>query len=151
MSSFNQMYDSKHLDKVKKVGVTLCGKCNEGVNFSDERLFILYIFNIWLVQGGNVNSFPSHVLKVMAYCVTYDLFLTWFVHCPDGGVLKFKKDIGVCEGFSYINLKNLNKHIITSNKSVSFKKRKNHKRVHQVGPPRHLLCHIFIKIFLRKW
>ncbi len=49
--------------------------------------------------------------------------MAWFVHCPDGGVLKFKTDVGTCEGFPYINLANLEDHIVTNDKSEKFKEK----------------------------
>ncbi len=36
------------------------------------------------------------------------------VQCPDGMVLKFYKDTGVCAGFPYIDLENLEEHVIKS-------------------------------------
>ncbi len=49
ISSFNQIFTTKHLSEVKKVGVTLQDKCNAGVEYSDKKGFILDMFNMWLV------------------------------------------------------------------------------------------------------
>ncbi len=49
MLSFNQMFVDKHLNDVKEVGVTLCGKCNAGTIFSKEKGMLLDMFSMWLV------------------------------------------------------------------------------------------------------
>ncbi len=42
---------------------------------------------------------------------------------PDGRVLKFKRDIGYYKGFPYVDLENLQDHIIITHKSVLLKKK----------------------------
>ena len=42
MSSFNQMFEDKHLSDVKEVSITLCGKCNAGMIFSNEKEVYLW-------------------------------------------------------------------------------------------------------------
>ncbi len=49
MSSFNQMFVEKHLNDVKEVGVTLCGKCNGGTVFSNKKGIHLNMLFMWLV------------------------------------------------------------------------------------------------------
>ena len=68
-----------------------------GVIFSDEKAFVLDIFNICLAQNEVENLLSTTCLKRDGFRVTYDLYTSWFVYCPYGGVLKFKKDVGVCK------------------------------------------------------
>ena len=46
MSSFNQMFEDKHLVDVKEVGVMLRGKCNGGTVFSTEKGILLDMFSM---------------------------------------------------------------------------------------------------------
>ncbi len=123
MSSFNQVFTDKHLSEVSKVGVTLRDKCNAGVVYSDKKGFVLDMFNMWLVQNGIANLLSIPCLIHDGYCVAFDLLKALFVYCPDGRVLKFKTDVGTCKGFPYIDLKKLKDHIVTSDKSETFKEK----------------------------
>ncbi len=56
MSSFDQIcFVDKHLEDVKEVGVTLCGKCNADTIFSKEKGVLLDMFSMWLVRNGIAN------------------------------------------------------------------------------------------------
>ncbi len=60
--------------------LTLSGKFNSEVMFSDEEGIVLDMFIIFLVNGSIVNSFSISCLEYDRYCVTYDLFVTLFVY-----------------------------------------------------------------------
>ena len=80
---------------------------------------MLDMFYMWLVQNGIANLLSIPCLERDGFRVSYDTNTCWLVHCPDGMILKFKKDTGVCEGFPYIDLENLDDHIITDHRSAS--------------------------------
>ena len=103
----------------------LRAKCNVGVVFLDETGFVLYMFNMWLVLNRISNLISIPCLIRNGYRVTFDSLKAWFVHCPDGGVLKLKTDVGTCKGFPYIDLKNPEDHIVTNDKSETFKEKLN--------------------------
>ncbi len=112
MSGFNQMFEYKHLVDVKEVGVTLRGKCNGGTVFSTEKGILLDMFSMWLVKNGIVNFLSVLCLEREGCQITYGTNTLWVVSFPNGLKLKFKKDTGICEGFSYVDLENLEEHVI---------------------------------------
>ena len=61
---------------------------------------------------ANLLSLPS--LERDGFVVSYNTKTSWMVECPDGTVLKFLKDTGVCAGFPYIDLENLEAHVVKS-------------------------------------
>ena len=95
------MYSSEYLEDVRKVGVTLHAKCNAGEVFSNEQGVLLDMFNMWLVKNGIANLLSVNCLERDGFRVTSDSLGDWLVTSPDSGVLKFKSDTGVCEGFPY--------------------------------------------------
>ena len=117
MSSFNQMFEDKHLLDVKEVGVTLRGKCNAGTIFSNEKGILLNMFSMWLVRNGIANLLSVPCLEREGCQITYDTNASWVVRCPNGLTLQFKKDTGVCEGFPYVDLENLKEHVISDSRS----------------------------------
>ena len=122
MSSFNQMFEDKHLEDVQEVGVTLRGKCNAGTIFSNEKGVLLDMFSMWLVRNGIANLLSVPCLEREGCQITYDTKTAWIVSCPNGLKLKFKKDTGVCEGFPYVDLENLQEHVLSDRRSGSCKK-----------------------------
>ena len=55
-SYFHQMFDSNHLDDVQTVNTILCGSCNAGTTFSNEKGWYM-----WLVRNSiaNLLSLPQ--------------------------------------------------------------------------------------------
>ncbi len=79
------------------------------------------MFNMWLDKNRSANLLSLN--ECDGFRVTYDLYWEWFVTFPDGGVLKFKRYVGVCKGFPYVYLANLQDHIVTTHKSKMFLKK----------------------------
>ena len=50
-------------------------------------------------------------LRVMGNVCSYKTNLPWIVECPDGTILKFKRNRGLCKGFPYIDMENLQDHV----------------------------------------
>ncbi len=75
--------------------------------FSKKQDFLLDMFNMWLVKNGISNLLSVACLERYGFHITYDTYGEWLVTCPDGGVLQFKRDVGVCKGFPYVNLANI--------------------------------------------
>ena len=101
--SFHQMFSSKYMTGIKKVSTSLRGKCNGGVSYSDEKGDVLHLFNTWLVRTGIANLLSLPSLERDGFVVSYNTKTSWMVECPDGTVLKFLKDTGVCAGFPYLS------------------------------------------------
>ena len=88
-----------------------------------SRGFLLDMLNMLLVKNGIANFLSLKCLERDGFRVTYDLYGDWLVTCSDGVVLMFKHDVGVYEGFPYVDLANLQDHIITMHKSKAFPKK----------------------------
>ena len=119
ISSFYQVFSNKYLEKVKEMGVTLRGKCNAGMVFLNEKDMLLDMFCMWLVRNGIANLLSIPCLEHDRYQVTYDTNMCWIVKCPNDLTLKFKKDVGACEGFPYIDLENLKEYVTSDGRSVT--------------------------------
>ena len=104
------MFERKYLGTVNKVGVNRQCKCNAGIVSSDEKGYLLDMFNMWLVEAGIANLLSIPCLERSGCKVSYGDDSVWRVKCPNGGTLSFKKDVGVCEGFPYVDLDNLEEH-----------------------------------------
>ena len=72
MSGFNQIFEDKHLIDVKEVGVMLCGKCNGGTVFSNEKGVLLNMFSMWLVQNSIANLLSVPCLEHKECKITYN-------------------------------------------------------------------------------
>ena len=57
-SYFHHMFDASHLDNVKKCSTILCGSCNAGTTFSDEKVWYKGLLHMWLVRNG-ISNLPS--------------------------------------------------------------------------------------------
>ena len=66
------MSDASHLDDVKKVSTILCGSCNAGTTFSEEKGWYKGLFSMWLVCNGIENLLPLPKLESEGYRITYN-------------------------------------------------------------------------------
>ena len=109
-SSFHQMFTYKHLLDVEKVAIRLWGECNAGTTHSNEKGWFKDLFHMWLVHNGIANLLSLPRLEEDKSCVTYDTWTHWEIHCPNGTAFILKKDIGVCNGFPYLDITKLQEH-----------------------------------------
>ena len=65
------------------------------------------MFCMWLVRSGIANLLSLPTLEQDGYVCLYHTNSPWIVKCPDGTILKFKRDCGLCGGFPYIDMENL--------------------------------------------
>ena len=65
---------------------------------------------MWFLEAGIANLLLIPCLECEGYHVLYDTESVWRVKCPNGGILLFKKDVGACDGFPYVNLDILSNH-----------------------------------------
>ena len=72
---------------------------------------MLDMFCMWLVCSGIANLLSLPTLERDGYVCSYKTNSLWIVECPDGTILKFKRDQGLCEGFPYIDMENLQDHV----------------------------------------
>ena len=114
-SSFHQARTTKHLSGVQKVSNILRGSCNAGTTFSDEKGWCKGRFHMWLVRQGIANLLSLPQLEADGFRATYDTDTGWKLYCPDGPEgthvggteLILKRDAGVCRGFPYLDLAEL--------------------------------------------
>jgi hypothetical protein len=66
---------------------------------------------MWLVHSGIANLLSLPTLEQDGYMCSYKTNSPWIVECPDRTILKFKRDQGLCEGFPYIDMENLQYHV----------------------------------------
>ena len=111
LSSYHQVFMREHLKHVKQVGVTLRGMYNAGVIHDDKKCQLLDMFYVWLVEHGIANLLSIPTLEQDGHKVTYDTKAAWKLYTPSGLILTFKNNEGVCEGFPYIDLENLQDHV----------------------------------------
>ena len=75
------------------------------------------MFFMWLVRSGIANLLPLPTLKRDGYVCSYHTNSPWIVECPDGTVLKFKQDCGLCEKFPFIDMENVQDHVFRPDSS----------------------------------
>jgi hypothetical protein len=117
-SSFHQMFRAKYMTDVHQIDIALRGKCNGGESHSDEKGCVLDMFCMWLVCSSIANLLSLPTLERDGYVCSYKTNLPWIVECPDGTILKFKRDRGLCEGFPYIDMENLQDHVFKTTNDV---------------------------------
>ena len=69
------------------------------------------MFCVWLVRSGIANLLSLSTLEQDGYVCSYHTNSPWIVEYPDGSVLKFKWDRGLCKGFLFIDMENLQDHV----------------------------------------
>ena len=88
---------------VRQVDVALYTKCNGGESHSNKKGCVLDMFCMWLVHSRIANLLSLPTLEQDGYVCQYHKNSTWIVECPDGTILKFKRDNGLCKDFPYID------------------------------------------------
>ena len=84
------------------------------------------MFCMWLVHSGIANLLSLPTLERDGYVCSYKTNSPWIVECPDGTILKFKRDRGLFKGFPYIDMENLQDHVFnTTNDAIADHHRKN--------------------------
>ena len=109
-SSFHRIFTDKHLLDVEKVAIRLRGECNAGTTHSNEKGWFKDLFHMWLVRNGIANLLSLPRLEGDGFRITYDMCTHWEIHCPDGNDFIFKKYVGVCKGFLYLDITKLQYH-----------------------------------------
>jgi len=102
--SFCQIFTAMHLDEINKVSTTLRGRCNTGTATSDEKSMYLSLFEIWLIHNGIANLLSVAQLELDGFRLMYAVCTTWYIYCPDGTVLKLKRNKGLCECSPYLDI-----------------------------------------------
>jgi hypothetical protein len=75
---------------------------------------------MWLVRSSIANLLSLPTLEHDRYVCSYKTNSLWIVECPDRTILKFKCDQGLCKGFPYIDMENLQDHVFkTTNDAIA--------------------------------
>ena len=105
-STFNQVFEEQLLTHKAKVSTTLRAHCNAGVSYADEKGNLLGMFDCWLVRNGIANILSIPQLERDGFVVEY-VKQVWTITCPNGTRLVLKRDMGLCEGFPYLDIREL--------------------------------------------
>ena len=97
----------------------LRGQCNAGGITTDWSGVLMDTFEAWLVRQGIANLLSINCVERDGHRVTYDTFGDWLMYLKNGPIFKFKRDVGVCEGFPYLDMDNLKDHIVSPEECVS--------------------------------
>ena len=109
-SSFYHIFPYKHLLDVEKVAIMLRGECNACTTHSNDERWFKGLFHMWLVCNGIANLLSLPHLEEDGFCATYDTWKHWEIYCPNETDFILKKDVGICKGFPYLDITNLQEH-----------------------------------------
>ena len=98
------------------------------------------MFNMWLVEAGIAILLSIPCLERAGCHVSYGTDSVWCMKCPNGGTLSFKKDVGVCDRFPYLNLDNLNDHWKEADETAGVKTSVLSKMKNAMGIPKTKPC-----------
>ena len=92
------------LDKVHEVDTVLKGNCNAGVTSINQKGWS-GAFEMWLNQQETANLLSIPQLEEDGYHVTYDTLKEWILITPQGKIIVFKRDTGICNRMPYIDMR----------------------------------------------
>ena len=92
------------LENVHDVSMHLTGHCNAGTTTCKQKGYY-GVFKMWLNKNGIANLLSIPQLEQDGFVIDYNTKRNWTVTTPQGKDIVFKKDTGLCEGMSYINMR----------------------------------------------
>ena len=104
-ATYHTMFDTFWLDNVRKVGDIMTGHCNAGVTVSDTKGLLWNLFEVWVNESGVANLLSIPQLEKDGFRIKYDTHGDWEVYSPDGVLIVFDRDTGLCEGMPFTDLR----------------------------------------------
>ena len=83
---------------------TMNGNCNAGTTKITKRGYFGKL-RVWLNKNGIANLISIPMLEADGYVVRTDTKGEWQVLTPEGKIIPFKRDTGMCVGMPYIDLR----------------------------------------------
>ena len=104
-ATYHTMFETLWLENIHKVDRVMQGHCNAGVTTSDTVGELFGLFKVWINGKGIANLLPIPQLEEDGYRVKYDTLGEWEVFTPQGDVIQFERDTGLCGRMSHLDLR----------------------------------------------
>ena len=92
------------LENLHDVSVHLTGHSNGGTTTFNKKGYY-GLFKMWLNKNGIANLLSIPQLEQDGLVIGYNTKRNWTVTTPQGKEIVFRKDIGLCEGMPYIDMR----------------------------------------------
>ena len=102
-ASYNTFFVKEFLRDITEGLLTMSGSCNAGTVLLQKKGWYKN-FQVWLNEKDIVNLLSISMLEDAGYKVSTHTDRDWEVTTPQGKVIVFKRDTGVCKGMPYIDL-----------------------------------------------
>ena len=103
-ASYHTFFVKEFLRDISEGSSTMSGSCNAGTVLLQKKGWYKN-FQVWLNEKGIVNLLSIPMLEDAGYKVSTHTDRDWEVITPQGKVIVFKCDTGVCKGMPYIGLR----------------------------------------------
>jgi len=103
-ASYHTFFVREFLRGIHEDSSTMSGSCNAGEVLLKQKGWYKN-FQVWLNEHGIVNLLSIPMLEEAGYKVSTHTDGDWKVTTPQGKVVVFKRDTGVCKGMPYIDLR----------------------------------------------
>ena len=103
-ASYHTFFEREYLRNIGETDSTMSGNCNAGTVVLKKKGWYKN-FQVWLNEQGIVNLLSIPMLEEAGYKVSTHTDRNWEVTTPQGAVVVFKRDTGVCKGMPYIDLR----------------------------------------------
>ena len=108
------MCTKKHLERLHSTKIYLRQNCNAGSKITNTQGYWNNM-PFWYNDTGIANLLSVPKLEKAGWVIAYKTGGRWVARSPEGQVLLFKKDEGMCDGMPYLDMSKLDEHIMKSN------------------------------------
>ena len=109
-ATHNVMFASEHISRLFRAGVSLRQNCNAGSKLTNLKGY-WFGWEFWLNDTGIANLLSVPELEKQGCLLKYTTGKHWEVFTPQGRVLTFYLDTGVCAGMPYLDMTKLQDHV----------------------------------------
>ena len=102
--SHHTFFVREFLKNTEEDGTTMDGNCNTGSVLLEEKGWYKN-FQVWLNEQGIVNLLSIPMLEEAGYKVSTHTDEDWKMTTPQGEVIVFERDTGMCNRMPYIDLR----------------------------------------------
>ena len=102
-ATYHSVFAEWYLKNIQEVELHLKGHCNIGVTTCKEQGYY-GVFKMWVNCNGIANLLSIPQLEEDDYVIDYNTKRDWLVTTPQGDVIRFKRDTGLCNRMLYTNL-----------------------------------------------
>eukprot|EP00804_Cyclotella_cryptica_P005972 CCRYP_000228-RA/>CCRYP_000228-RA protein AED:0.45 eAED:0.45 QI:0/-1/0/1/-1/1/1/0/151 len=98
------LFAQEHAKNIHKVSVGLRQNCNAGSRVTNKMGY-WWKFKLWYSPNGIANLLLMPKLEQEGYKIDLSTEKGCRVRAPDGTVLHFKRDTGLCHGMPYLDMR----------------------------------------------